>query len=768
MEAWLYLFLQVVDIHVPLKQNRVKHKNQPQWMSPEILETIKCRDRQKSIGNENEYKILRNKVIKLIHNSKKTQYQSFIDNNKGNPGSIYNFFQEVGAGKGKQRQSTITSINVEDTQIDNSTEMANEFNNSFVNFGSSFIKWIKTIYSKSEACLTNNGWTSKPFEIQRGIRQGCPLSALLFLLVVEILANKIRKSKNDGLEIKINGTNQYIQLTQLADDTTLFLKNEQAVKNCLKTVLTFGKYSGLRLNLDKTEGLWLGNGKNRNDNFANINWEKSYIKALGVYFGYDKKEIETLNWDNKLQAIKRILNKWKYRDLTFQGRILILKTLALSQVVYLISTLIVPSWVINEINKEFYNFIWKGKRDKICRKVLINSYESGGLQMVDFKAFCQAMKAVWAVRLLKKTSENWSIIPSKYMEQCNIKTLMCMNIRTEKDLPIKLPLFYQEVIFSWNLCGGGSKAPQSQTEIRKQLIWGNKMIQSKGRTLFYKNWYAKNLIFIDDLLDQNGNLKSGEEIFYLLERSNRNNWLIEYKTILKALPATWKQTLTNVNMQVKVKKELKPFICIDNNCIYDLPDKAKTYYELLIKNNTKKSYVEKYWNKIFPNNHAWKDIWTSRVKLQQNKKIAEFHYKLLHKILPSQENLYKWKILNSENCRFGCNEKGSYQHMFLTCQHISPYIKKLENILQVIGFHTKLTYRILLFGYKAIYPAYDTFNTLLSNIFLALYRYWLHDNKQVDLNMWLLSHLNLQKKIYEELKDKRKVQLFDDVIIKWN
>ena len=117
------------------------------------------------------------------------------------------------------------------------------------NFGSSFIKWIKTIYSKSEACLTNNGWTSKPFEIQRGIRQGCPLSALLFLLVVEILANKIRKSKNDGLEIKINGTNQYIQLTQLADDTTLFLKNEQAVKNCLKTVLTFGKYSGLRLNL---------------------------------------------------------------------------------------------------------------------------------------------------------------------------------------------------------------------------------------------------------------------------------------------------------------------------------------------------------------------------------------------------------------------------------------------------------------------------------------------------------------------------------------
>ena len=136
MEAWLDLFLQVVDKHVPIKQHRVKHKNQPQWMSPEILEAIKCRDRQKSLGNENEYKILRNKVIKLIHNSKKTQYQTFIDKNKGNPGSIYKIFQEVGAGKSQHKRSTISSVKVGDTHIDDSTEMANEFNNFFVNIAS--------------------------------------------------------------------------------------------------------------------------------------------------------------------------------------------------------------------------------------------------------------------------------------------------------------------------------------------------------------------------------------------------------------------------------------------------------------------------------------------------------------------------------------------------------------------------------------------------------------------------------------------------------
>ena len=133
LEAWLDLFLQVVDKHVPLKQHRVKHKNQPQWMSPEILDAMKCRDRYKSLGNEENYKVWRNKVIKLIQSAKKEQYQTFIENNKGNPSSIYKIFQEFGAGKGPQKQSNIGPIKNGDTPIENPTEIANEFNDFFVN-----------------------------------------------------------------------------------------------------------------------------------------------------------------------------------------------------------------------------------------------------------------------------------------------------------------------------------------------------------------------------------------------------------------------------------------------------------------------------------------------------------------------------------------------------------------------------------------------------------------------------------------------------------
>lgn len=128
LEAWSDLFLQVVDKHMPVKQHRVKYKNQPQWFTPKILEAIKSRDRHKSLGNTDHYKYWRNKVTKLISKYKKDQYQTYIENNKDNPSSIYKIFQEVGAGKGPHRQSVIESINNGDSQTEDPTQIANVFN----------------------------------------------------------------------------------------------------------------------------------------------------------------------------------------------------------------------------------------------------------------------------------------------------------------------------------------------------------------------------------------------------------------------------------------------------------------------------------------------------------------------------------------------------------------------------------------------------------------------------------------------------------------
>ena len=78
---------------------------------------MKTRDRHKALGNDTEYKSWRNKVNKLIKQSKKDQYQTYIENNKNNLGSIYKLFQEVGAGKGSSKGSNISSINYNGVQI---------------------------------------------------------------------------------------------------------------------------------------------------------------------------------------------------------------------------------------------------------------------------------------------------------------------------------------------------------------------------------------------------------------------------------------------------------------------------------------------------------------------------------------------------------------------------------------------------------------------------------------------------------------------------
>ena len=70
------------------------------------------------------------------------------------------------------------------------------------NFGDSFLHWIKILHTDITSCVTNNGYYSECFKLSRSIRQGCPISALLFFFVAKILAIAIRTNKNiHGLEI---------------------------------------------------------------------------------------------------------------------------------------------------------------------------------------------------------------------------------------------------------------------------------------------------------------------------------------------------------------------------------------------------------------------------------------------------------------------------------------------------------------------------------------------------------------------------------------
>ena len=263
------------------------------------------------------------------------------------------------------------------------------------NFGDDFIKWIKILYNKPSIYCKNNGWLSESFNAERGIRQGCPVSALLFLLVVEIMAIKIRNNTHvKGFEIAGNT----FKLTQYADDTTLLLSDLDSIGKVLNIISLFSEVSGLKLNISKCEGKWLGTADKNVHNFSGIHFTKDPIKCLGIYIGGCKIKREDLNWKKKLDKFDNLLERWKERKLTIFGKVVILKSLAISQLVSHFILIPVPSDIMKRINKSMYNFLWNSK-DRIRRNVLINTQDNGGITMVDIECKINGLKATWISKI---------------------------------------------------------------------------------------------------------------------------------------------------------------------------------------------------------------------------------------------------------------------------------------------------------------------------------------------------------------------------------
>ena len=193
------------------------------------------------------------------------------------------------------------------------------------------------------------------------------------------------------------------------------------------------------MNDEKTEIMPLGD---------NILQEKDFpthsiceiIKILGIYFGYDDRQRNNLNFSQTLKSIKESINVWKWRGLSLLGRIQIVKTFAIPKLMFRASVIPVSKELIKEANSVLYNFIWNGK-DKVKRLALISDIEMGGLKMLDIQFMICAKRVTCLKKLLEDYSSPWRTILDKLLLPIGGCFVLHCNFQTSK-----LKITYQHII----------------------------------------------------------------------------------------------------------------------------------------------------------------------------------------------------------------------------------------------------------------------------------------------------------------------------------
>ena len=150
-----------------------------------------------------------------------------------------------------------------------------------------------------------------------------------------------------------------------------------------------------------------------------------------------------------------------------------------------------------------------------------------------------SLKLKWIRTLLNQDKTNWKVLPEYLFKDKNeIKANMNIDNFYQISNNNNLPIFYEDIIKCWiNVHKNSFSGVSNFENIRKQLIWGNKHITFNKKSLIFKNWIKSNILFVNDIIDEHGEINE-ENILQKLK--DKTNWISEFNTLKNAIPKTWK------------------------------------------------------------------------------------------------------------------------------------------------------------------------------------------------------------------------------------
>lgn len=204
--------------------------------------------------------------------------------------------------------------------------------------------WVAALYATPRVKV--NGTLSDYFQIRNGTRQGCPLSPLLFAMILEPFLCKVR----GNIEIQgVRVRSVEYKVSAYADDLLFYLSSPQTSLPALMAELSkFGDLSNFKIHFEKSvllpSHVSLGMKTILQNSYPFI-WNKNSLAYLGIHITADPELLYDLNYGSLMKGVMGDLQKWRGRLLTWFGRVSAIKMSVLPKIIYLFHKVFLKPYV---------------------------------------------------------------------------------------------------------------------------------------------------------------------------------------------------------------------------------------------------------------------------------------------------------------------------------------------------------------------------------------------------------------------------------------
>ena len=184
-----------------------------------------------------------------------------------------------------------------------------------------------------------------------------------------------------------------------------------------------------------------------------MRWVKQ-LPLLGATFSVGDYTIPT--WEPAIVKLEKRLTAWSGRQLSFQGKTVVINTLALSQIWHLCHVFNIPSWAEKRINRAIWSFFWSGKRDLVARSTVSLPKSQGGFGVMNFSLKAEAFAAQWLKRFFAPSTSKWkSFFVYFVFSSFNLQPRAALLSAQPRHLIGTLPTFYRLLFKVWRALDGG-------------------------------------------------------------------------------------------------------------------------------------------------------------------------------------------------------------------------------------------------------------------------------------------------------------------------